>query len=298
MQEPRDDRPALPDIGAVVDFMANILPSWQVYQFIGETTGTTVSGSVQFTLTQLPDLLKATALALSFNGFLGKPFRDEFRFSSSEVGASLLSSVVTMSASWLLNSSAAAAKDEKSDDLLRLSSWTTVSILLQFRYGNERGRCILILVTMRRWSETSPHSFTTVSITTSGSSVATTSRIFLPWGGSATCEVDLTTTAWCSAHHWYCPHDYWDSWSRRRESDYSWWPHRGFGDEVGQYLQEGVQRHVGWSVYVRDERAHGHFDGDELDLERSRRASTEHYRADVDVVMVDEGQAVPQPTCW
>ena len=42
-------------------------------------------------------------------------------------------------------------------------------------------------------------------------------------------------------------------------------------DQVGQFLQEGVQRQVRWSVYVDDdERAQGRFDGDELDLERGK----------------------------
>ena len=64
------------------------------------------------------------------------------------------------------------------------------------------------------------------------------------------------------------------------------------GDEIGLFLQEGVQRQVGWSVYVRDdERAYRRFDGDELDLERGHRAGIERHRADVNVAPVDEGQA-------
>ena len=117
----------------------------------------------------------------------------DFRVVKHRIGASLLSSVVTTSASWLLNSSAAVAGDQKNYDLRRLSSRIVVSTLLKFRYEKQtvrlRGRYILILVTMRRWSETSAHSFTTVSNTTSGSSVATTSRKFLPRVGSSTCEV-------------------------------------------------------------------------------------------------------------
>ena len=61
----------------------------------------------------------------------------DFRLVKYRIGASLFSSVVTTSASWLLNSSAEAAGAEKSDDLRRSSSITAVSILLQFRYENE-----------------------------------------------------------------------------------------------------------------------------------------------------------------
>ena len=131
-------------------------------------TQTMVSGSVWFTLTRLPDLLKVTALVLGFNGFLGKPFCDGFRFSPCEIpyrcefvefSCDNVGQVVTEHIS-------SHSQFEKSDHLRRLFSRTAISTLLQFRYGKRtvqpRGWCILILVTMRRWSETSTHSFTTV----------------------------------------------------------------------------------------------------------------------------------------
>ena len=165
MQEPSDDRPALSNISAVVNVMSNILSTWQVYQFVGRVTGSMVSDLVWFTPSWFPDHLKATALTLGFDSFLRKPFRDRFGFSPCDVlnsckyiefGCDNISQLVTE----LLCSH---GRRRESIDLRRLSSRTALSTLLQSWYGKRtvwpRGRCVIILVMIRRWSETHPHSF-------------------------------------------------------------------------------------------------------------------------------------------
>ena len=209
MQKPPDDRPAIPNISSDVNFMWNILSMTQVYQFVGRAICSTISNSVRFTLSRLPDHVKARALTFGCDGFLRKPFRDGFRFTSCKVPnrcefIEFGCDDVGQFATELLCIRGRRREKCQSPKIVLENRNIHLS---PARYGKRTvrpcGRCVLILVTIRRWSETSLHSFTQHLDST-----------WLLRPGHSFRELvlehvksDLITRARFPAHQCYCPRD-------------------------------------------------------------------------------------------